>query len=130
MDRAWPIISNRAVLRVNQRWAGDPGRRITLSPNGWQAWAKPMGAATYAVLLLNTATNPTGASLPLRNVSVAFAPDRAVCLRDLYTGKTLPSLLPGTPLEATLPVHDSGFYCAWPSNADGVCNGPAANDCP
>jgi hypothetical protein len=27
MDRVWPIISNRAVLGVNQKWAGSPGRR-------------------------------------------------------------------------------------------------------
>lgn len=46
MDRAWPVITNKAVIAVNQRWAGNPGRRISLEPNGMQAWAKPLGAAT------------------------------------------------------------------------------------
>ena len=130
MDRAWPIISNRAVLAVNQRWVGDPGRRVVLDDTGgWQAWAKHLGAASYAVLLLSTGAAPARASLPLRNVSAALAPHGA-CLRDLYSGEELSPLPPGAPLEAELPVHDSALYCAWPSSAQGACDGSAPNDCP
>ena len=28
MDRAWPIITNKAVLAVNQKWAGSPGNGV------------------------------------------------------------------------------------------------------
>ena len=31
MDAMWPIISNRDVLAVNQRWAGHPGRRLSFT---------------------------------------------------------------------------------------------------
>ena len=127
MDRAWPIISNRRLLAVNQRWAGSPGRRVTLSADGWQAWAKPMGGKSYAVFLMNGGEQTVAASLPLRNVSAAFAGTAGVCARDLYTGKAVPALKAGAPLAATLGVHDSAFYCAWPS-ADGGCGG--ASDCP
>ena len=130
IDRAWPIISNRRVLAVNQRWAGDPGRRVTLSADGWQAWAKPMGASSFAVFLVATGDAPAHPSLPLQNVSAAFAPHVGVCARDLYTGKMLPPLAPAAPLEASLPVHDSTLVCAWPSTAHGACDGPGAKDCP
>jgi hypothetical protein len=131
MDRAWPIISNRRVLAVNQRWAGDPGRRVALSADdGWQAWAKPMGSASFAVFLVATGDVPAHASLPLQNVSAAFAPHTSVCARDLYTGKMLAPLAPGKPLEVSLPVHDSALVCTWPSTAQGACDGSAAKDCP
>ena len=220
MDRAWPIISNKRVVAINQRWAGSPGRRVTLAPDDtWQAWcgkrlclnhlnvktillprhardkhigkvegkeaffrrAKPMGGTSYAVFVVNTAEIPVAVALPMKNVSAAFgevgslprttqsqitrksvathgasgdgveeehvvsstattadeaeaAAGVAVCARDLYTGKMLPTLKPhnqgsGAVLEATLPVHDSVFYCAWPSAADGSCDG-VKNDCP
>lgn len=134
MDRAWPIISNKRVVAVNQRWVGSPGRRLTDSPDGWQAWAKPMGGATYAVLLLGTGKQEARASLPLANISATvFKPGHAVCARDLYEGKALPPLAPGAPLEvAALAVHDSAMYCVWPSDAQGKCDedSPAAKDCP
>jgi alpha-galactosidase len=126
-DRVWPIISNRAVLAVNQRWAGSPGHRLTLSDAGWQAWAKPMGGQSYAVFLMNGVGDATRTSLPLQNVSAAFTPQAgAVCAKDLYTGKALAPL--GQDLTVTLPAHDSVMYCVWPSDAQGSCSN--ANTCP
>merc|ERR1711957_870897 len=29
LDAVWPIISNRDILQVNQRWAGHPGARVS-----------------------------------------------------------------------------------------------------
>jgi hypothetical protein len=130
MDRVWPIVSNRAIIRVNQRWAGDPGRRVASSADGWQAWAKRMGATSFAVFFIGTGAHATHPSLPPPNISAAFDPKRAVCARDLYSAQALPPFPPGAPLEATLPVHDSAFYCVWPSSAHGRCDGPGAKDCP
>lgn len=131
MDRVWPIISNRAVIQVNQRWAGSPGRRVAVVGSGaeaWQAWAKPLGAtSTFAVLLLNAGSIATRVSLPMRNVSAAFE-HRGVCLRDLYSGEELPQLAVGSPWSVTLPTHDSAFACAFPVDDSGGCEG--ANDCP
>merc|ERR1712070_902237 len=31
-DAAWPVISNEDAIRVNQAWAGDPGRLVALAP--------------------------------------------------------------------------------------------------
>jgi len=128
MDRAWPIITNKAVIAVNQRWAGSPGRRISLSSNGLQVWAKPMGGESYAIFMMNTGVELLTASLPLQNVSAVF--NGGVCMQDLYRGRPLPSLRAGVPLVATLPAHDSEMYCAWPTDAQGACDRPAANDCP
>jgi len=160
MDRVWPIITNKALIAVNQRWVGNPGRRVSLSAgaqqqqhqqqqqqpghllNGedhkrppttpalpLQVWAKPLGAKTYAVFLMNTGRVPIAASLPMTNVSAAFN-DGDTCIRDLYAGKALPSLKAGAALKTLLPVHDSAMYCAYPSTAKGTCDGPAAKDCP
>lgn len=126
MERAWPIISNTRILAVNQRWAGSPGRRITMSAaSGFQAWAKPMdvAATSWAIFFLNGGSRHVHASLPLPNVSsAAFSNSSSVCLRDLYSGSTSARPLPsGAPIEAALPAHDSALYCAWPSAGHGTC---------
>ena len=134
MGRAWPIISNKRVLAVNQKWAGDPGRRLALGADGSQAWAKLLGCVSYAVFLLNGGEQPQlEVVLPLRNVSSALG-GKAACARDLYTGKPLPLIAAGAALRATLAAHDSGMYCVWPASggdiggARGACDG--ANECP
>ena len=136
MDRAWPIISNRALLGVNQRWAGSPGRRVGFQPqNGFQAWAKPMGNLTYAVFLLNGGEQAINALLPIRNVSEAWG-HAGVCLQDLFTGLSLPTLEPGQDLGIEgLQPHDSGMFCAWPVVAGRkghrpYCRPAAAAGCP
>lgn len=127
MDRVWPIITNTRVIAVNQQWVGSPGRRISLSAGGLQVWAKPMGEEAFAVFLMNGGEDSVTASLPLQNVSHGLT--GSVCLRDLYTGKVLPELKPGTPLVAALPVHDSVMFCAWPSSAQGSCSDAADVPC-
>ena len=69
MERAWPIITNTRVIAVNQLWVGSPGRRISLSAGGLQAWAKPMGEKAFAVFLMNGGEDLVTASLPLQDVS-------------------------------------------------------------
>lgn len=128
MDRVWPIITNRAVIAVNQRWAGSPGRRITLS-DGWQAWAKPMSIESYAVFLMNTGGAIAQTALSLANVSTVFSKHTLVCIRDLYKGVTLPPIHSGVPLADTILAHDSRMYCIWP-NTDGNCQNPTAAHCP
>lgn len=132
IERVWPTISNTRILEVNQRWAGDPGRRVALSTDGWQAWSKQMAHKAYAIFLMNTGAPTVHTSLPLRNVSAAFAPDIGVCLYDMYAWDFLPRLPPGAPLVAALSAHDSAFYCAWPSSSQhGACDQSyATSGCP
>ena len=54
MAAVWPYISNPEAIRVNQRWAGDPGRLLDLgsgsgAPPAVEVWAKlqPSGAGQY-----------------------------------------------------------------------------------
>ena len=123
MERAWPIISNRAVLAVNQHWAGAPGRRLVASAEqgGWQVWAKPLAQGAHAVLLMATGAQPVGASVPLCTVSAALCERPRVCVRDLYTGKELPPLLGTDSIAAALPVHDSLMVCVRPASPEGGC---------
>jgi len=127
LDRVWPIITNKAVIAVNQRWVGDPGRRIAVSVDGLQVWAKAIDTQSYAVFLMNTADEPLQSSLPLQNISSIFSIDRGVvCVLDLYTGKALPPLAVGVHLVASLTVHDSGMYCVWPLSDGQLCRAPSA----
>ena len=57
----WPIISNRDVLAVNQRWVGHPGTRLGYTGavngnvgNSSQVWAKPLGNTSFAVFSNST----------------------------------------------------------------------------
>jgi len=129
MDRVWPIITNTAVIGVNQRWVGSPGRRVVLDSSGLQVWAKPLGTNTYAVFLMNAASDLIQPSLPMQNVSTVFKD--GVCIRDLYTGKLLPPLKSGAPLVVSLPAHDSAMFCAWPGVDNETCSeSVGAQDCP
>ena len=127
MQRAWSIISNRAVLEVNQRWVGSPGRRVALaSDRSWQAWAKPMGPSSYAVFLLNAGASTVNISLPLKNISAAFTLTSTACARYLYVRQRAPMVLPH--VRATLAAHDSAMYCIWPRDSENGCD--CDHECP
>ena len=116
LDAMWPIITNRAVIAVNQKWAGHPGRRVH-SATSSQVWAKPLGNGAHAVFFLSTGPHEEPAlAIPYANVSVALANTTlAVCVRDLYTNKEYgpfqPRLQPELRLPWALPPHDSAFLC-------------------
>ena len=88
----------------------------------WQAWAKPLGAQSHAVLLMATGDGSVRASLPLARVAPDLAnATAAVCVRDLFAGEELPPLPSGrADLVATLGVHGSSFYCVRPLVARGA----------
>lgn len=69
---------------------------------------------------MNSGENATVASLPLLNVSAVFVSSKAVCVKDLYTGKMVPTIKAGVALPAALPAYDSGMFCAWPAAGDGA----------
>lgn len=134
LDAMWPIISNRDVLAVNQRWAGHPGTRLNYTGavngnvgNSSQTWAKPMGNSSYAVFFISTGPVPAEFSLPFASISTDWSATDKVCFRDLYTkNETGPVDATGA-LEATVAVHDSALYCVRPA-VGGVCS--SAGGCP
>jgi hypothetical protein len=88
------------------------GRRVAVSTDGWQAWAKAMDGDRFqnAVLLINAAEQPLTVSLPLINVSKHFdceSPGRcpAVCGRDMYTGESIELNWNSSVITTTLPVR-------------------------
>ena len=155
MDQAWPIITNRRVLEVNQRWAGHPGRRLAAAdapspapnpPPGtpvaavgtvvgteWQIWAKPLGKQSHAVLLVSTgSTSQTVLSIPFANISAAdFATAQAACVFDLYDGYFWQADPQAAALTTeALGAHDSAFLCVTVGDFSGECgDGCASPSC-
>ena len=156
MDEAWPIITNRRVLAVNQAWAGHPGRRLAAAdtPAGanpppstpiaavgweWQIWAKPLGRRSHAVLFVSTGSSAsTALALPFANVSADFASwTVAACVFDLYDAAA-PAVGPvdprASPLRSpALDAHDAHFVCVSAIDAapGASCDAPASRGgCP
>lgn len=129
MTEMWPVISNRDVIAVNQRWDGSPGQRLGYTGavdgnvgNSSQTWAKRLGDASHAVLFMSTGPEPAHFSLPFRNISAELvgAEIIGVCIRNLYTKEEAGPLDPrAARLEATVLPHDSAFYCVRPAAAGG-----------
>merc|ERR1712150_76083 len=126
-DAMWPIITNRDVLQVNQRWAGHPGARVSKTANA-QIWAKPLGNASHAVFLLATHGSAVSFSVPFANLSSDFANIKSVCVRNLYS-KQDQYLEVTEGLQTQLRAHDNAFYCVRPATAAAVCASQLAN-CP
>lgn len=128
MSAMWPIIANRDVIEVNQRWAGSPGRRLAVTGavngnvgNSSQVWAKPLGNGAHAVFFMSTGPEPAQFSFPYANISSNFGQSE-ICIRDLYTkGAKGPIDIAVNPtLDVAVAVHDSAFYCVQPA-VDGRC---------
>merc|ERR1711957_581326 len=126
LDAMWPIISNRDILQVNQRWAGHPGARVSNTENA-QVWAKPLGNSSHAVFLLATHGSAVSFSVSFANVSADFANITSVCVRDLYS-KEDQYLEVTENLQTRLEAHDSAFYCVRPATG-AACAADLAN-CP
>merc|ERR1711972_141638 len=88
VNSVWDIIANKEVIRVNQAWAGHPGRLVTNSSTyfdaicartspvehpcqlpDWQVWAKPMPAEF--VPAVDWKTGATQGAVPLAPVSMS-----------------------------------------------------------
>jgi len=110
LDSVWPIISNREAIRVNQRWAGHPGRLVrSWTPNGahnsndWpntpfggvkyeapldaiQLWAKPQPGGAVAVLVINAdASSVSGVEFAVTLSELGFqGGSGSVLVRDIW----------------------------------------------
>merc|ERR1719444_780166 len=109
LDSVWPIISNRDVIAVNQRWVGHPGARLAKTEDS-QVWAKPLGDGSHAVFLLASHVNKVSFSVPLASISRDFAKSSGVCVRNLYSkaDRYVPA---SVGILAEVPAHDSAFLC-------------------
>ena len=121
MDGVWPTISDRALLGVNQRWAGHPGTRVAVGGadggSEWQGWAKPLGQRSHAAFLLSAGeAEETTVSVAFEAISADLAAAEGVRIWDLYQDP--PRAVTPSPIDprahnltATLGAHDSAFFC-------------------
>lgn len=128
IDAAWPFISNREVIAVNQQWEGFPGtifyssKQTTFyTPCGW--WLpnctfpsamylyKPQPQRTVAVMLMNNADTPQTLTVVFDQVPGVVAGTYRV--RDLWQRKDL-GLFAGS-YTAALASRDSALLLLTPA---------------
>jgi len=128
VDRVWPIITNLAVLNVSQSWAGSPGglfasssATVTLehcTPDWdgdknctvpeWQAFAKPLGGGSVAVMFLNHGPRALPASFAFSSVPGLTACSTSCSVFDLWQQQGLGSFS-GSYTVPALASHDAVF---------------------
>jgi hypothetical protein len=57
-ERIWPIISNRRVVQINQRWAGHPGRLV----KAWDVVPQPPAPPGSGYIVAGSCSTPGAAS--------------------------------------------------------------------
>lgn len=127
MDFAWPIISNKEGIAVNQIWAGEAGNvfsqantTVSLGPYStapaWQYLSKAQGQGCVAVLLVNYANTSTDLSIEFDTVPhLACAHSSSCVVRDIWAQKDL-GAFKGSFKASNLPPHGSAFLLVGAGN--------------
>jgi hypothetical protein len=121
MDFAWPIISNREAIAVNQLWAGESGNvfaqanttvdlaTYTKGVPAWQFLSKAQGQGRAAVLLVNHGNTSRDLSFEFAAVpSLSCAHAGSCTVRDIWAEKDL-GRFKGSFTASGLPPHGSAF---------------------
>ena len=137
VHRAWPIISNTAVLEVQATWVGDSGRlwarseETTEVPNCghgkgcqlplWLVWTKKQpttgGGSAAAILLMNNGDTTINVSAPVEGIHGlgSCAPSGCVT-RDLWIVSAQEQTRVRGELVRTLEPHDSAMLMVTSDN--------------
>ena len=105
-DSTNAILTNRAVIAVDQDWGGQQGSLLhndTLTKT--QVWIKPMKDKSRAVVLLNRGATPTTISIALADLG--FTPSTKYQAVDLWS-HTVQQL--DEVLQAGVPAHSAAMY--------------------
>jgi len=130
MDLVWPIITNREVLQVNQRWAGWSGSAFFSSPEKthfslchWertpcdiptiQYLYKPQPNDQVAVLLMNNGETPRDLLLEFHLIPL-IKKSGQYRLRNLWDRKDIPGTFAGSYLAKQVISHDAIFLLVTP----------------
>ncbi len=81
---ALALLSNRAVLAVDQDRLGRQGRAVRRDGNG-EVWTRPLADGSFAVALFNR--GPVGAQITIRPLDVGLT--RFAVIRDLWADRTV-----------------------------------------
>ena len=79
------LLTNRAVLAVNQDPLGVPARRVKRT-DGCEVWRKPLVSGAVAVALINRGAEGRDMSVTAKDIGMLDAPKR---VRDLWSGADL-----------------------------------------
>ena len=137
LDKAWPIISNRAVLEVQATWVGDSGRlwarseETTEVPNCghgkgcqlplWLVWTKKQpatgGGSSAAILLMNNGDATLNVSAALDGINGLGSCGPSGCAtRDLWVVDGGEQARIRGELVRTLQPHDSAMLIVTSDN--------------
>jgi alpha-galactosidase len=121
MDLAWPIISNKEAIAVNQLWAGEAGNvfaqantTVSFGPYDkgvptWQYLSKAQGQGRVAVLLVNHGNGSTDLSFEFDAVpNLACAHASSCAVRDIWAQKDMGTFKGSFTANKLLP-HGSAF---------------------
>eukprot|EP01051_Picozoa_sp_SAG22_P006398 SAG22_NODE_418_length_10750_cov_11.722280_5_plen_225_part_00 len=121
LGAVWEFITNTEAIKVNQAWAGDPGRLLNLSTAGppdregssatVNVWAKALPEGELALLAINMGTVASTA-VPVDLLAAAgFAGcgKRGCTARDVWGCKAAPAVGGGVWTAPALGAHDSAF---------------------
>jgi len=103
-DTTRAILTNRAVIAVNQDWGGEQGSLLH-SDGNTQVWVKPMRDKSKAVVLLNRGTSPTSISIQLADLG--FKPSSKYQALDLWA-HTVQQL--DQVLQSGVPAHGAAMF--------------------
>jgi len=110
MDAVWPFITNLEAIKINQEWAGHPGRPIP-SPADYSSakiWTKPLKNGKQAVFVVND-NGSKNLSFSLDITSFAPHLSKGCEVRDVWAHKDL-GLRSNSLNIDNLPPHDSRFF--------------------
>ncbi|SHT78073.1 alpha-galactosidase [Mycobacteroides abscessus subsp. abscessus] len=92
------LLTNRAVIRVNQQWAGSQGRRV-VAEGDREVWVKPMPSGAAAVVLFNRGSEAATISASAQEAGLRDTPLFAI--DDLWAGK----MRLASTIGDTVPAH-------------------------
>ena len=113
IDSVWEIISNREAIRVNQRWAGHPGRLVrswtpagARTSNDWpntpyggvkyeapldamQIWAKPQPGGAAAIFVVNADASSSSLDFAISLSELGMVGVTSAQVRDIWNHRDL-----------------------------------------
>jgi len=107
MEALWPFITNIEAIKVNQEWAGHPGRPIASEQPSAKIWSKPLLDGSAVFIVNDNARENLTFKLNLSSIS-SHLPEKCN-VRDIWSHKDLDPISDGHfSIENLLP-HDSRF---------------------
>eukprot|EP01059_Diplonema_ambulator_P031670 TRINITY_DN588_c0_g3_i1.p1 TRINITY_DN588_c0_g3~~TRINITY_DN588_c0_g3_i1.p1 ORF type:complete len:430 (+),score=134.63 TRINITY_DN588_c0_g3_i1:49-1338(+) len=122
-EHLWPIIGNEDAIRVNQAWAGSPGKLIKswdpagpLGPNGivLQIWAKPLEENNEMAVLIINNTTEVEYTVFVNFTDYGFAPTTPITIYDIYGKADVATGVEANYTTDMIRPHDCRFYILKP----------------